>query len=147
MEARIDSVDPENIPGEIQVRGENVMKGYYKNPEATKAAFTHDGWFRTGDLGIMKGRRLFIKGRLKTMLLTANGQNVYPEEIESKLNNLPYIAESIVVLREYKLVALVYPDMAAVTADNISRERLEMIMNEYKDILNKSVAPYEKFLR
>jgi len=144
MEARIDSVDPENIPGEIQVRGENVMKGYYKNPEATKAAFTHDGWFRTGDLGIMKGRRLFIKGRLKTMLLTANGQNVYPEEIESKLNNLPYIAESIVVLREYKLVALVYPDMAAVTADNISRERLEMIMNEYKDILNKSVAPYEK---
>jgi len=144
MEARIDSVDPENIPGEIQVRGENVMKGYYKNPEATKAAFTHDGWFRTGDLGIMKGRRLFIKGRLKTMLLTANGQNVYPEEIESKLNNLPYIAESIVILRDYKLVALVYPDMAAVTADNISRERLEMIMNEYKDILNKSVAPYEK---
>ena len=144
MEARIDSVDPEKIPGEIQVRGENVMKGYYKNPEATAAAFTDDGWLKTGDLGIMKGRRLFIKGRLKTMLLTANGQNVYPEEIESKLTNLPYIAESMVVLREYKLVALVYPDMAAVTADNLSREKLEMIMNEHKDTLNKSVAQYEK---
>ncbi len=144
MEARIDSGDPEKIPGEIQVRGENVMKGYYKNPEATRAAFTNDGWLRTGDSGIMKGKRLFIKGRLKTMLLTANGQNVYPEEIESKLNNLPYIAESMVVLREYKLVALVYPDMAAVTADNLSREKLEMIMNEHKDTLNKSVAQYEK---
>lgn len=144
MEARIDSVDPEKIPGEIQVRGENVMKGYYKNPEATAAAFTEDGWLKTGDLGIMKGRRLFIKGRLKTMLLTANGQNVYPEEIESKLNNMTYIAESMVVLREYKLVALVYPDITAVTADNISREKLEMIMNEHKDTLNKSVAQYEK---
>jgi len=144
MEARIDSVDPENIPGEIQVRGENVMKGYYKNPEATKAAFTADGWFRTGDLGIMKGRRLFLKGRLKTMILTANGQNVYPEEIESKLNNLPYIDESLVILREYKLVALVYPDMTAIDADNISREKLEMIMNENKTLLNKSLAPYEK---
>jgi len=144
MEARIDSVDPENIPGEIQVRGENVMKGYYKNPEATKAAFTADGWFRTGDLGIMKGRRLFLKGRLKTMILTANGQNVYPEEIESKLNNLPYIDESLVILREYKLVALVYPDMTAIDADNISREKLEMIMNENKTLLNQSLAPYEK---
>jgi long-chain acyl-CoA synthetase len=144
MEARIDSVDPEKIPGEIQVRGENVMKGYYKNPEATMAAFTNDGWLRTGDSGIMKGKRLFIKGRLKTMLLTANGQNVYPEEIESKLNNLSYITESIVVLREYKLVALVYPNMAAVKADNISREKLEMIMNEHKDTLNKAVAQYEK---
>jgi len=140
MEARIDSDDPANIPGEIQVRGENVMKGYYKNPEATAAAFTEDGWLKTGDSGIMKGKRLFIKGRIKNMILTANGQNVYPEEIESKLNNLPYIAESIVVLRDFKLVALVYPDTAAVTADNISRERLEEIMQENKGILNKSVA-------
>lgn len=144
MEARIDSDDPANIPGEIQVRGENVMKGYYKNPEATAAAFTEDGWLKTGDSGIMKGKRLFIKGRIKNMILTANGQNVYPEEIESKLNNLPYIAESIVVLRDFKLVALVYPDTAAVTADNISRERLEEIMQENKGILNKSVAGYEK---
>jgi len=120
------------------------MKGYYKNPEATAAAFTEDGWLKTGDSGIMKGKRLFIKGRIKNMILTANGQNVYPEEIESKLNNLPYIAESIVVLRDFKLVALVYPDTAAVTADNISRERLEEIMQENKGILNKSVAGYEK---
>ncbi len=144
MEARIDSDDPENIPGEIQVRGENVMKGYYKNPEATAAAFTEDGWLRTGDSGIMKDKRLFIKGRIKNMILTANGQNVYPEEIESKLNNLPYIAESVVVLRDFKLVALVHPDAASVTADNISRERLEEIMQENKGILNKSVAGYEK---
>jgi long-chain acyl-CoA synthetase len=144
MEARIDSGDPENIPGEIQVRGENVMKGYYKNPEATVNAFTEDGWLKTGDSGILIGRRLFIKGRIKNMLLAANGQNVYPEEIESRLNNLPYIAESVVVLREYKLMALVYPDMAAVTANNITREMLEEIMQENKGILNKTVAQYER---
>lgn len=144
MEARIDSSDPGTVPGEIQVRGENVMKGYYKNPEATAAAFTEDGWLRTGDSGIMKGQRLFIKGRIKTMILTANGQNIYPEEIESKLNNLPYVAESIVVLREFKLVALVYPDMAAVEAAQISRDKLIQIMNKNKGILNKLVAQYER---
>ncbi len=144
MEARIDSSDPENIPGEIQVRGENVMKGYYKNEEATKAAFTDDGWLKTGDSGIMKGERLFIKGRLKTMILSANGQNIYPEEIESRLNNLPYISESLIVLRKNRLVALVYPDTPAINADNISSERLEEIMVENKGILNKSVAQYER---
>ena len=144
MEARIDSPDPGKIPGEIQVRGENVMKGYYKNPEATATVFTDDGWLRTGDSGIMRGRRLFIKGRLKTMILTANGQNVYPEEIESKLNNLPYVAESLVVLREFKLVALIYPDMAAVEAAQLSVDQLPQLMNENKGILNKSVAQYEK---
>lgn len=144
MEARIDSPDPGKIPGEIQVRGENVMKGYYKNPEATAAVFTDDGWLRTGDSGIMRGRRLFIKGRLKTMILTANGQNVYPEEIESKLNNLPYVAETLVVLREFKLVALIYPDMAAVEAAQLSVDQLPQLMNENKGILNKSVAQYEK---
>lgn len=144
MEARIDSSDPENIPGEIQVRGENVMKGYYKNEEATKAAFTDDGWLKTGDSGIMKGERLFIKGRLKTMILSANGQNIYPEEIESRMNNLPYISESLIVLRKNRLVALVYPDTPAINADNISSERLEEIMVENKGILNKSVAQYER---
>jgi long-chain acyl-CoA synthetase len=144
MEARIDSGDQETIPGEIQVRGENVMKGYYKNPEATEAAFTDDGWLKTGDSGIIKDNRLFIKGRIKNMLLAANGQNVYPEEIESRLNNLPYIAESVIVLRDYKLVALVFPDIAAVTADHITRERVEEIMQENKGILNKAVAHYEK---
>ncbi|MDD3625373.1 MAG: AMP-binding protein [Proteiniphilum sp.] len=144
MEARIESPDPEKIPGEIQVRGENVMKGYYKNPEATTAAFTEDGWLKTGDSGIMVGRRLYIKGRIKTMLLTANGQNVYPEEIESRLNNLPYVAESIVVLRNFRLIALVYPDMAAINADQITPERLEAIMRENREMLNRSVANYEK---
>lgn len=144
MEARVDSPDPENIPGEIQVRGENVMKGYYRNPEATSDAFTRDGWLKTGDTGVMKGDRLFIKGRLKTMILSANGQNIYPEEIESRLNNLPYISESVVVLRENRLVALVYPDLPAIASDNISPERLDEIMNDNKGILNKSVAQYER---
>src|SRR5690554_3834991 len=144
MEARIDSPDPENIPGEIQVRGENVMKGYYRNPEATSDAFTGDGWLKTGDTGVMKGERLFIKGRLKTMILSANGQNIYPEEIESRLNNLPYISESVVVLRENRLVALVYPDLPAITTDSISPARLDEIMNDNKGTLNKSVAQYER---
>lgn len=144
MEARIDSTDPENDPGEIQVRGENVMSGYYRNPEATKAAFTNDGWLKTGDLGIMRGSRLFIKGRLKTMILSANGQNIYPEEIESRLNNLPYIADSVVVLRDNKLIALVYPDKEALKSNNISLERLTEIMEDNKGLLNKVVAKYER---
>ena len=144
MEARIDSPEPEKIPGEIQVRGENVMKGYYKNPEATSAAFTDDGWLKTGESGIMVGRRLFIKGRIKTILLTANGQNVYPEEIESRLNNLPYVAESVVVLRDFRLVAMVYPDLAALAADQITPEKLASIMQENKNTLNNTVANYEK---
>ena len=144
MEARIDSPEPEKIPGEIQVRGENVMKGYYKNPEATSAAFTDDGWLKTGESGIMVGRRLFIKGRIKTILLTANGQNVYPEEIESRLNNLPYVAESVVVLRDFRLVAMVYPDMAALAADQITPEKLASIMQENRNTLNNTVASYEK---
>ncbi|HCF81591.1 MAG TPA: long-chain fatty acid--CoA ligase, partial [Porphyromonadaceae bacterium] len=144
MEARIDSLDPENVPGEIQVRGENVMKGYYKNPEATKAAFTKDGWLKTGDSGIMKGRRLFIKGRIKTMILGPSGQNIYPEEIEAKLNNLPYIAESLVVERENKLVALVYPDFAALEAGGLTTAQLPQIMDDNKGVLNKQVANYER---
>ena len=144
MEARIDSPEPDKIPGEIQVRGENVMKGYYKNPEATAAAFTDDGWLKTGDSGIMVGRRLFIKGRIKSMLLTANGQNVYPEEIESRLNNLPYVAESVVVLRDFRLVAMVYPDIAALAADQITREKLASIMQENRNTLNNTAASYEK---
>ncbi len=144
MEARIDSLDPENIAGEIQVRGENVMDGYYKNPEATKAAFTEDGWLKTGDLGIMINNRLFIKGRIKTMILSANGQNIYPEEIESRLNNLPYISNSIVVLRGTKLIAMVYPDKEAVKLNNITSDKLIEIMETNKGLLNKSVARYER---
>lgn len=144
MEARIDSPDPENVPGEIQVRGENVMKGYYKNPEATKEAFTEDGWLKTGDSGVMKGRRLFIKGRIKTMILSANGQNVYPEEIESRLNNLPYVGESLVVQRNNSLVALVYPEVNAIASEGITPWELEEIMAENRNTLNQSVALYER---
>ncbi|MDO5664549.1 MAG: AMP-binding protein [Bacteroidia bacterium] len=144
MEARIDSPDPENVPGEIQVRGENVMKGYYKNPEATKAAFTEDGWLKTGDSGVMKGRKLFIKGRIKTMILGASGQNIYPEEIESKLNNLPYVAESLIIERENRLIALVCPDFSAMETNGIDNSRLSQIMDENKGILNKQVANYER---
>ncbi len=144
MEARIDSPDPENTPGEIQVRGENVMKGYYKNPEATQDAFTEDGWLKTGDSGVMKGRRLFIKGRIKTMILTANGQNIYPEEIESRLNNLRYVAESLVVSRDNRLVALVYPEVNTIASDGITPWELEKIMVDNKNTLNQSVAQYER---
>jgi long-chain acyl-CoA synthetase len=144
MEARIDSPDPEKIPGEIQVRGENVMKGYYKNPEATAAAFTEDGWLKTGDSGVMRGRRLFIKGRIKTMILGPSGQNIYPEEIESKLNNLPYVAESLVIERERKLVALVYPDYEAMGADGLTADKLPQIMEDNKKLLNNQVANYER---
>ncbi len=144
MEARIDSPDPENVAGEIQVRGENVMKGYYKNKEATDATFTEDGWLKTGDSGVIKNNRLYIKGRIKTMILSANGQNVYPEEIESQLNNLRYVAESLVVLRGNGLVALVYPDVQSIASDGISSSELEEIMNENRRILNKSIAYYEQ---
>lgn len=144
MEARIDSPDPENIPGEIQVRGENVMKGYHKNPEATAAAFTNDGWLRTGDQGILKGQRIFIKGRIKTMILSSNGQNIYPEEIESRLNNLPYITESLVIKRNHKLVALVWPDYSSIEENQISKRQLHEIMENNKQLLNQSVAQYER---
>lgn len=148
MEARIDSIDPEKIPGEIQVRGENVMKGYYKNPEATADAFTEDGWLKTGDSGVMDNKnRLFIKGRIKTMLLGPSGQNIYPEEIESKLNNLPYVAESLIVERNGIFVALVYPDYPALESDNIKEDKIIEIMESNKIILNKSVANYEKIGR
>ncbi len=144
MEVRIDSPDPYNIVGEIQVRGENVMAGYYKNEEATKNTFTDDGWLRTGDLGtIDKDNYIYIRGRSKTMILGSSGQNIYPEEIEAKLNNLPFIMESLVVEREGKLVALVYPDYESVDSTGITNDTLPVIMEENKKVLNQMVAPYE----
>jgi long-chain acyl-CoA synthetase len=144
MEVRIDSDDPYNTVGEIQVRGENVMKGYYKNDEATKNAFTEDGWLHTGDLGtIDKDNRIYIRGRNKTMILGPSGQNIYPEEIESKLNNLPYVLESIVIDKGGKLVALVYPDYDTVDNVGVSYEDLPLIMEENRVALNKLLAPYE----
>lgn len=144
MEVRIDSEDPYNTAGEIQVKGENVMMGYYKNEEASKDAFTEDGWLKTGDLGTVdKNDRIFIRGRSKTMLLSSSGQNIFPEEIESKINNLAYIAESLVVQREAKLVALVYPDYDAIEASGIDKSSLPDLYSGYRKTLNAMLASYE----
>lgn len=144
MEVRVDSEDPYNIPGEIQVRGENVMLGYFKNEKATQEAFTEDKWLRTGDLGtIDKNNRIFIKGRCKTMLLSGNGQNIYPEEIEAKISNLPFIAENLIIQRNSKLIALIYPDYEAVDKEGVKREELINIFNGYKTKLNSMLAAYE----
>lgn len=144
MEVRIDSADPYNKIGEIQVRGTNTMIGYYKNEEATAASFTEDGWLRTGDLGtIDKNNRIFIKGRSKTMLLGANGQNIFPEEIEARLNNMPFVSESLVVDRNGQLVALVYPDYEMMDTAGITQEMLPQVMDENRKALNKLVAAFE----
>lgn len=145
MEARIDSEYPETIAGEIHVRGENVMEGYYKNPEATDAAFTEDGWLRTGDLGILDhNNRLYIKGRSKTLILGANGQNIYPEEIESRLNNMPYIAESLVIKRKNRLVGLIYPDFHEMEETGVSLQELEKIIDANRLEVNSKLAIYEQ---
>ncbi|MDR0866371.1 MAG: AMP-binding protein [Candidatus Symbiothrix sp.] len=145
MEVRIDSEDPYTVAGEIQVKGQNVMLGYYKNEEATKNVFTEDGWLRTGDLGtIDKDNNIFIRGRSKSMILSASGQNIYPEEIEAKLDNLPFIMESLVVDRNGRLIALVYPDYDAVDSTGMGEEDLKKIMNQNKEMLNSMVASYEK---
>lgn len=144
MEVRIASDDPYNKVGEIQVRGENVMKGYYKNEEATSNIFTEDGWLRTGDLGTIDAdNHIFIRGRSKTMILGASGQNIYPEEIESKINNLPFVMESIVIEKNGKLVALVYPDYDTVDGTGISHTDLPLIMEQNRTELNKQLASYE----
>jgi long-chain acyl-CoA synthetase len=145
MEVRIDSKNPYKEAGEIQVRGEHVMLGYYKNEEATAQIFTADGWMRTGDMGtIDKDKNIFIRGRCKTMFLSSSGQNIYPEEIEAKLNNMPFVNESIVIENaQNKLVALIYPDYDAIDESKISDEELKIIMESNRQALNKMVAAYE----
>ena len=144
MNVRIDSEDPYNKVGEIQVKGENVMKGYYKNDAATRDAFTDDGWLRTGDLGtIDHDNRIYIRGRSKTMILGPSGQNIYPEEIESKLNNLPFVMESLVIEKNGKLIGLVYPDYDTVDSTGVSHNDLPVIMEQNRIELNKLLAPYE----
>lgn len=148
MQVKIDSSDPELIPGEICVRGENVMAGYYKNREATEKVIDKDGWLHTGDMGTVNNDdTIFIKGRYKTMILGANGQNIYPEEIESKLNNMPFIMESLVIEKDGRLVALVYPDYEAVDDYGIANEDLPVVMEEIRKNLNKEVAPYEQIAK
>ena len=145
MEARIASPDASGV-GEIQVRGEHVMMGYYKNEQATSESFTDDGWLRTGDLGVIdKDGFIYIKGRCKTMLLGPSGQNIYPEEIEAKINNMPYVLESLVLQKDdTRLVALVCPDFEAVDADHLTQEQLEIVMEENRKLVNQDLAAYEQ---
>lgn len=145
MEVKISgSPNPEEIPGEICTRGQNRMTGYYKNPDATEAAIDTDGWLHTGDMGTVTDGTIFIRGRYKTMILSASGQNIYPEEIESKLNNMPYVNESLIVERGKGLTAIVYPDYDRMDADKIDINALTPLMETNRVELNKLVAPYEK---
>lgn len=145
MEVRIDSDDPQNIPGEILTRGDNVFLGYYKNEKATAESFTGDGWFRTGDLGVLdEDGYLFIRGRCKSMILGPNGQNIYPEEIENQINNMPYVAESLVIDDHGKLVALIYPDADKAEQDGLTKEELMDKLNENIRTYNESEASFNK---
>ena len=137
--------DPENIPGEIVCRGPNVMLGYYKNEEATAEVVDKDGWLHTGDLALMDAEgNVTIKGRSKNMLLGPNGQNIYPEEIEDKLNNLPYVAESIIVQQNEKLVGLVYPDFDDAFAHGLNNDDIERVMEENRVALNAELPAYSQ---
>ncbi len=149
MALKIDSPEPYRVPGEILVRGENLMMGYYKNEEASKEAIDKDGWLHTGDMGISdEDDFIYIKGRCKSMLLSSNGQNIYPEEIEAKLNNMPFVAESLVLDDEKNLlVALIVPDVEEMDIKGVKEERLDEIMEENIKELNKIVGTYEKIAR
>lgn len=149
MEVRIDSPDPQNIVGEILTRSDNVMLGYYKNPEATAQILDADGWLHTGDLGVMDEEgNVTIKGRSKNMLLGPSGQNIYPEEIEEKLNNLPFVAECIVIQQnDNKLVALIYPDFEDAYSQGMSDSDIEAAMEENRTTLNAELPAYSQISR
>lgn len=143
MQVKIDSPDPQNIPGEIMARGLNVMLGYYKNEEATKASIDSDGWFHTGDLGLMDAEgNVFIKGRSKNMLLGSSGQNIYPEEIEDKLNSMNLVCESVVIQDGNKLIGLVYPDLEEAQKLGYNRENILDIMEENRKQINEQLPVY-----
>lgn len=145
MEVKVLSDDPQNVPGELVCRGINVMKGYYKNPEATHAVIDKDGWFHTGDLATMSADgHFFIKGRSKNMLLGANGQNIYPEEIEDRLNSMALVSESIIVQRNNKLVALIHPDYDEASSMGFTAEDLEHIMDQNRVELNSLMPSFAK---
>ncbi len=145
MEVRIDSPDPLNVPGEILCKGKNVMLGYYKNPEATAAVLDKDGWLHTGDMGVLdRDGYLYIKGRSKSMILGPSGQNIYPEEIESILNNMPYVVESLVIEEKGQLTALVYPDFELATSEGIGESELERKMEELRISVNEELPNYCK---
>ena len=145
LELRIDSNNPEKVLGEIQVKGDNVMLGYYKNEEATKAAFTKDGWLRTGDMGTFdKMENVYIKGRCKNMILSPSGQNVYPEEIEGKLSNIPYVVETLAVGRKNAIIGLIVPNWEAVKADGLSQEALEKLIRDEVKTINEGLPAYSR---
>lgn len=148
MEVRIDSINPENIAGEIICRGSNLMLGYYKNPEATAQIIDAKGWLHTGDLATMDANGyVTIRGRSKNMLLTPSGQNIYPEEIESKLNNMPYVAESLIVLQNNKLVALIYPDFDDAFAHGMQQSDIEHAMEDNRKELNTQLPGYSQITK
>lgn len=148
MTIHIDSPKPSVEPGEILLKGDNVMLGYYKNPEATAEAFTQDGWFRTGDIGVMdKNGFLYIKGRSKNMILGPNGQNIYPEEIESSINNMAYVNESLVIMEEGQLVALVYPDFEKAAADGLPDSAMESTMEAMRSQVNMDLPKYSQIAK
>ena len=147
-ELKIDSEDPEHIPGEILCKGDNICKGYYKNPEATANAFTPDGYMRTGDLGVIDSRGyLHIRGRSKSMILTANGQNVYPEELESLVNNCDFVVESVVVDRSSKIVALVYLDRDAIRRAGLDEEAVSDIPENVRVTVNRQLPAYSQITK
>ena len=147
-DVRIDSEDPEHIAGEIQAKGDNICIGYYKNPEASANAFTEDGYLKTGDLGIIdKDGNIFIKGRSKSMILSANGQNIYPYEVEAIINDQPYVAESVVVDRASKLVALVYFDQDAIKRDNLDAETVADLPERVRVNSNKKLPSYSQLTK
>jgi len=145
MEIKIDSADPVNETGEILVRGDNVMLGYYKNPAATAEVMMPDGWMRTGDLGVIdKDGFLFIRGRSKALILSSNGQNIYPEEIESILNNMSYIIESLVIQKQDRLIGLVYPDTDLAEKEGLTEQELQLIMSTHLEEINRRLPNYCK---
>ena len=145
MEVRIDSADPENVPGEIQVKGSNVFLGYYKNEQATADVFTDDGWFRTGDMGVIdKDGFIYIKGRSKCMILGPSGQNIYPEEIEAVVNNVTYVVDSLVIEDHGNLVSLIFPDYHQAELDGLSKEQLEERINATLPEINRQIPNYAK---
>ena len=148
MQVKVLSNEPENVPGELVCRGINKMKGYYKNPEATKAVIDAEGWFHTGDLATMScDGHFFVRGRSKNMLLGPNGQNIYPEEIEDKLNSMAMVNESLVLQKDDKLVALIHPDMEEANTLGFSDEDLKNIMEQNRKELNAMIPSFAQVSR
>jgi long-chain acyl-CoA synthetase len=148
LEAKVDSLDPKNIPGDILVKGEQLMYGYYKNIEATQQVLSADGWLNTGDIGLIdKDNFVFIKGRSKNLILGAGGENIYPEAVEQSFNNLPYVQESLVMERENKLVILVYPDVDEADKNGISESMYPKLMEHNKNLYNETAPAYAKIIK